>query len=203
MIRMLSKISIAVLLASMMIADLSMVQASEAQANDVQASEAQAENKLGGNFSLTDHDEQPFELSQLEGSVVLLFFGYTSCPDVCPAELGKMSQILRTFESRGDKVKGLFITVDPARDSPQILKDYTAYFSEHLKGLTGSREQINKVVRQYRAKYQITQNETDRITVDHSSTLYVIDKDGNLETMIPFGLSVPHVVNVVEWLLKK
>ena len=107
MIRMLSKISIAVLLASMMIADLSMVQASEVQAG----------NGLGGNFTLTDHDEQLFELSQLEGSVVLLFFGYTSCPDVCPAELGKMSQILRTFESRGDSVKGLFITVDPARDS--------------------------------------------------------------------------------------
>lgn len=172
-------------------------------AGDRQAANGQAVNKLGGNFSLTDHDNQPFELSQLKGSVVLMFFGYATCPDVCPIELGKMSQILKTFESRGEDVKGLFVTVDPARDTPEILKGYTAYFSKQLKGLTGTREQINKVARQYRVKYQIIQNETDRIVVDHSSNLYVIDKNGDLETMIPFGMSVPHVVNVVDWLVKK
>ena len=199
---MLSKKSIAVLLV-FILTGLSVAQAGERQASEVQPGSRQAGNRLGGNFSLTDHHNQPFELSQLKGSVVLMFFGYASCPDVCPTELGKMSQILKTFESRGDDVKGLFITVDPARDTPQILKDYTAYFSKQLKGLTGTREQINKVARQYRVKYQIIQNETDRIVVDHSSTLYVIDKKGELETMIPFGMSIPHVVKVVEWLVEK
>ncbi len=202
MMSMLSKKSIAVLLLCIL-TGLSVAQAGEGQASEVQTGSRQPGNRLGGNFSLTDHDNQPFELSQLKGSVVLMFFGYATCPDVCPAELGKMSQILKTFESRGDNVEGLFITVDPARDSPQILKDYTSYFSKQLTGLTGTRQQINKVARQYRVKYQIIQNETDRIIVDHSSTLYVIDKNGDLETMIPFGMSVPHIVNVVEWLIKK
>lgn len=157
---------------------------------------------LGGDFTLIDHNEQKFELKQLRGNVVLVFFGYTSCPDICPTELGKMAQILRAFEKQPDRVKALFITVDPERDSPQILKEYTKYFSQQLQGLTGSREQIDRVTRQYRVNYQINQNENRQIVVDHSSNLYVVDKKGDLNTIIPFGMSVDHVVNVVAWLLE-
>lgn len=157
---------------------------------------------LGGDFALIDHNEQTFELKQLRGNVVLIFFGYTSCPDVCPTELGKMAQILRAFENQPDSVKALFITVDPERDSPQILKQYTSYFSQQLQGLTGSREQIDRVAKLYRVNYQINKDEKKQITVDHSSNLYVVDKKGGLNTIIPFGMSVDHVVNVVEWLLE-
>jgi len=161
-----------------------------------------ADSKPGGDFSLTDQDNRNFELQQLRGNVVILFFGYTSCPDVCPSALGIMAQVLRVFEKKSNHVKGIFITVDPERDSPQILKEYTSYFSNQLQGLTGSREQIDKVTKQYRANYRISQNEMNNIVVDHSSNLYVIDKDGRLNTIVPFGMSINHIVNVVEWLLE-
>jgi protein SCO1 len=159
-------------------------------------------SRLGGDFSLTDQDEKIFELNQLQGSVVLVFFGYTSCPDVCPTELGEMAQILRAFEKQSDMVKGLFITVDPERDSAKVLKQYTSYFSKNLLGLTGSREQIDKVAKLYQANYRIYQNESRQKVVDHSSNLYVIDRHGDLNTIIPFGMSVDHVVNIVDFLLK-
>ena len=174
-----------------------------AQADDDQVENSLAGNKVGGNFFLTDHNNQPFELRQLQGNVVLIFFGYTSCPDVCPAELSQMAQILNTFEDSNDKVKGLFISVDPDRDSPQILKDYTAYFSQQLQGLTGSREEINAVTELFRVKYQIIKNAENRIVVDHSSTLYIIDKNGDLNTMVPYGMSVSHIINVIERLLEE
>jgi protein SCO1 len=159
-------------------------------------------SRLGGDFSLTDQNEKIFELNQLQGNVVLVFFGYTSCPDVCPTELGEMAQILRAFEKQSDKVKGLFITVDPERDSAKVLKQYTSYFSKNLLGLTGSREQIDKVAKLYQANYRIYQNENRQIVVDHSSNLYVIDRNGDLNTIIPFGMSVDHVIDVVDFLLK-
>jgi len=179
-----------------------------AQANNTQVKNSQldnglATNKVGGNFFLTDHDSQPFELHQLKNNVVLMFFGYTSCPDICPSELGRMAQILNNFEDRSDKVKGLFISVDPDRDSPQILKGYTAYFSQNLKGLTGSLEEINEVTDLFRVKYEITKNAENRIVVDHSSTLYIIDKKGDLNTMVPYGMSAAHIINVIERLLEE
>ena len=118
------------------------------------------------------------------------------------AELGLMAQVLNTFEDRGDMVKGLFISVDPERDSPQILKDYTSYFSQQLIGLTGTREEINEVAKLFRVKYKVTNNAENRIVVDHSSTLYIIDKNGNLDTMVPYGMSVAHIISVIENLLE-
>lgn len=162
----------------------------------------QAETKPGGDFSLINQDNEKFQLQQLRGNVVLLFFGYTTCPDVCPSELGKIAQVLSAFEKNNAPVKALFITVDPERDSPEKLKQYTSFFSKQLLGLTGSREQIDKVNNQYRANYRIYQDEQNQTVVDHSSNLYVIDKAGELNTIIPFGMGVSHVINVVELLLE-
>lgn len=158
--------------------------------------------ELGGDFTLTDHNEHKFELKQLRGNVVLVFFGYTSCPDICPTEMGKMAKILRAFEKKNDKVKGLFISVDPDRDSPQILKGYTSFFSNQLQGLTGSREEIDRIASQYGVHYQIQRNEKNKISVDHSSNIYVIDRKGELNTIILSGMTVNHVIDVVEWLLQ-
>lgn len=164
---------------------------------------AQADSKPGGDFTLTDQDNHNFQLQQLRGNVVLLFFGYTTCPDVCPMELGKIAGVLNKFEKMTGQVKGIFISVDPDRDSPQKLKEYTAFFSKQLQGLTGSREQIDQVAKQYRANYRISENEKNQIVVDHSSNLYVIDKKGDLHTIIPFGMGTNHVTKVVETLLDK
>ncbi len=161
-----------------------------------------AANKPGGDFSLMDQDKNEFQLQQLRGKVVLLFFGYTSCPDVCPAMLGTLARVLRVFDSDDSQVQALFISVDPERDSPERLKEYTRYFSTHLLGLTGSRDQIDQVARLYQAKYEISRDDKQHVSVDHSSHLYVIDQQGELNTIVPFGMGAAHIINVVKRLLK-
>jgi cytochrome oxidase Cu insertion factor (SCO1/SenC/PrrC family) len=160
-----------------------------------------ANSKPGGDFSLIDQDRHEFQLDQLRGKVVLLFFGYTSCPDVCPAVLGTLAKVLREFESDESLVKAVFISVDPQRDSPERLKEYTRYFSSQLLGLTGSRDQIDKVAKQYRVKYKISEDANMLVSVDHSSNLYVLDKQGEVNTIIPFGMGAGHIINVVQRLL--
>ena len=157
--------------------------------------------KLGGDFALTDQHGNSFNLQQLRGKVVLLFFGYTFCPDVCPAELSHVSMVLNRLGEDADKVSGVFVSIDPERDSPEVLKSYVGYFNEELIGLTGSLDEIDKVARQYRIKYQKQGDSTDRYTMDHSASLYVINQQGELTTVVPYGLPVEHVLRVVRYLL--
>jgi cytochrome oxidase Cu insertion factor (SCO1/SenC/PrrC family) len=162
---------------------------------------AHATIRPGGDFSLIDQDQHEFKLQQLRGDVVLLFFGYTSCPDVCPSELGTLAQVIRKFGTNDSQVKALFVSVDPERDTPQKLKQYTHYFSSQLIGLTGTREQIDKVAQLYQSKYKITRDNNEIISVDHSSNLYVIDQQGQINTIVPFGMGAAHIINIVQNLL--
>lgn len=151
-------------------------------------------NALGGDFDLTDQDGRPFHLQQLRGKVVLMFFGYTFCPDICPTELANMAWVLGRLQNRSDQVQGLFVTLDPERDKPEVLKNYTRFFNSELLGLTGTERQIRQVAKQYRVQYRRHQISNDSYTMDHSSNLYVIDRNGKLVTMVPYGLPVDHVL---------
>jgi cytochrome oxidase Cu insertion factor (SCO1/SenC/PrrC family) len=162
---------------------------------------AWAEDGIGGDFSLTDQAGQPFRLAQLRGKVVLLFFGYTFCPDICPTELANLSAVLNELPHAGDQVQGVFVTVDPERDTPRVLADYVGYFSRHLIGLTGSPDQIAQVAEKYRVKYRKNPRPGGAYSVDHSVNLYVIDRAGELATVIPYGLPPEHVLEVVRRLL--
>lgn len=159
------------------------------------------DDSIGGDFSLTDHDGQPFQLQQMQGKVVLLFFGYTYCPDVCPAGLANVAAVFRDLREKSDQVQGLFITVDPERDNPKILKEYVKYFSNNLTGLTGTIEDIRKVAKQYRADFKKRAYKSDNYTMDHSASLYVIDQQGQLSTVVPYGLPAEHILNVVRHML--
>jgi protein SCO1 len=162
---------------------------------------AEAMAGLGGDFTLTDQNGKPFHLQQLRNNVVLLYFGYTSCPDVCPIEIGKMSSVQKYFSERHeDRIWGLFVSIDPERDSQQRLKQYLNYFGDKILGLTGTRQEIDQVVHQYMANYRI-QKQGDDVTVEHSSNLYVINQEGEVVTMVPFGMSAAHVAKLVEGLL--
>ena len=158
---------------------------------------------IGGDFSLTDHNGQTYQLSQSRGKLVFLFFGYTSCPDVCPTELSILGQVFRKTNQQADQVQGLFVTVDPKRDTPDILKQYVGHFSEHIIGLTGSDSAIDKVAKQYHVNYQRHEKTGPNYSVDHTSNLYVIDKSGKLVTIIPYGLPYQHVMKILRDLLAK
>ncbi|WP_456446658.1 SCO family protein [Thiolapillus sp.] len=155
----------------------------------------------GGDFSLTDQHGKPFQLQQLRGKVVLLFFGYTSCPDVCPTELAGISRVLKLLKADAAKVQGVFVSVDPGRDSPKVLAEYVRYFDESLIGLTGSPSEIETVAKQYQVSYSKHPNPGGGYAMDHTANLYVIDPNGKLFAIVPYGFPPEHVVDVVKEIL--
>lgn len=137
---------------------------------------------LGGDFTLTSA-EGPVSLSDYKGKVVVLYIGYASCPDVCPTSLAILSQAFRDLtQEQRNQVQGIFISVDPERDTPEKLARYTGFFSDRLIGVTGNREQIDQVVRRYGAFYRMVELRDSALgyAVDHSSRLYLVDREGNL-----------------------
>ncbi|MEW8691719.1 MAG: SCO family protein [Candidatus Thiodiazotropha endolucinida] len=142
---------------------------------------------LGGDFTL--HSSQgEFLLEQLRGQVVLLFFGYTKCPDVCPTSLAFLTQALNELSDDELKfVQGVFISVDPKRDSFEILDDYVGYFHDNLIGVTGSETEIAAVAKQYGAQYYEVALEDSAFgyAVNHSAVTYLITPEGNLRFVFP------------------
>lgn len=133
----------------------------------------------GANFTLTNQDGRPFQLSGLRGRAVLLFFGYTSCPDACPTTLSKLSKVYKLLGPHRDRVVTLFISVDPGRDTPRVLKDYLKYFRVNAVGLTGTKEEIDRVVNLYGARYEIEKSDSATgYHINHSTDLYLIDQKG-------------------------
>lgn len=159
--------------------------------------------QLGGDFTLQSA-EGPVSLSDFKGQVSVIYIGYASCPDVCPTALAVLTQSLRQLsESEREQVQGIFISVDPERDTPAKLADYTAFFSPRIVGVTGSREEIDQVVRQYGAFYRIVDMEDSAMgyAVDHSSRLYLVDREGHLVETLLHNTSVPAMTTALKTLL--
>ena len=151
---------------------------------------------VGGDFILTDHNNQRFELSSLRGKAVLIFFGYTSCPDVCPTTLSKLSEVERRLGNDSKQVKTLYITVDPARDTPQVMKDDLSNFDVDALGLTGTKAEIDKVVALYGAQYEIIPlpDSAAKYSVAHTATLYALDGQGRTRLEFPYDAKVDDIV---------
>lgn len=164
---------------------------------------AAPEPTIGGDFSLTDHNAQPFALTALRGKVVVVFFGYSMCPDVCPTTLSKLSSVARRLGDDRANVKTLYITVDPARDTPEVLKADLGLFSLDALGLTGSREEIDRVVAQYGAEYRIvpTPESAGQYAVNHTTTLYVLDQRGRVALTFPYEATVDEIVSGLQGLI--
>jgi cytochrome oxidase Cu insertion factor (SCO1/SenC/PrrC family) len=158
---------------------------------------------LGGDFTLTDHNNQTYHLSHSRGKVVAMVFGYTTCPDVCPMALSEMSALLNGLEEQASEVQALFISVDPERDSLAKLSAYVPWFHPNILGLTGTLPAIEAVARQYHAHFTLHKSSpTDTgYTVDHNANLFLIDRKGSLAQIIPFGLPVSHKHQAITRLL--
>ena len=135
---------------------------------------------IGGPFALTDTDSRRFTDKDLLGSYSLVYFGYTFCPDVCPTTLNQVAEALDRLGSKADRIRPVFITIDPRRDTPAVLKQYVAAFSPRLIGLTGSDAEIATVAREFRVYYapHRTGDGPGDYTMDHSSVLYLLGPDG-------------------------
>ncbi|KAF5580758.1 SCO1 precursor [Fusarium pseudocircinatum] len=138
--------------------------------------------KVGGTFELIDQDGKPFTSEMMKGKHSLVYFGFTRCPDICPEELDKMATMLDIVEEKAPgALLPIFITCDPARDTPKALKDYLGEFHEKFIGLTGTYDQIKALCKKYRVYFSTPQNVKpgQDYLVDHSIYFYLMDPDGD------------------------
>ena len=153
---------------------------------------------VGGDFSLSREGDS-FALSDYRGQVVLLYFGYTFCPDVCPTSLALMRQALRELSPEQlAQVQGVFVSVDPQRDTPERLAEYTRFFHPRIMGVSGSEAQLAEAGRLYGAAWARAESDSAMgYSVDHSSSTYVIDRTGKLVSILPHGASAQRIIETV------
>ncbi len=132
-------------------------------------------SSIGGSFTLTGADGKAVSDADLKGQPVVLFFGYTHCPDVCPTTLFEVSELFRKL-GEGAKIRGVFVSVDPERDTPEILKDYLGSFDKRIIGLSGSRAALEPMLKAYRVYARKNPAANGEYSMDHSSIVYLMDK---------------------------
>jgi protein SCO1/2 len=154
---------------------------------------------VGGPFSLIDGDGKPVTDQTWHGKYMLVYFGYTFCPDVCPTTLTNLADALDKLGAKADRIQPLFITVDPKRDTPDVVKQYAAAFGPRIIGLTGSAEQIATAAKEYRVYYaeHRTGPGPDDYSMDHSSVLYLMGPDGRFIAPLRADQSGPELATAL------
>ncbi|WP_020394369.1 SCO family protein [Thiolinea disciformis] len=152
---------------------------------------------LGGDFSLTDQEGQRFQLEQLRGKVVLLFFGFTHCPSVCPDSLAKIKVALQTAPK--EQVAAVFVSVDPERDTVERIRAYIEPFGGQFTALTGSATELQPVLESYqiRVKSMKKSPNDQKYMIDHTADIYVLDRMGKIVGLVPYGLPTEHLQKVL------
>jgi protein SCO1 len=150
---------------------------------------AQQVAAVGGPFELIDQDGNRVTDRDLTGRPFLVFFGFTHCPEICPTALFEISELMRALGKDADRTRALFITVDPERDTPPVLKDYLSNFDRHLVGLTGDPAAVAAAAKAYRAYYKKVPLSQGGYTMDHTAIVYLMDKQGRFVS--PFKLDRP------------
>ena len=154
-------------------------------------------------FTLTDHNGQSRSLSDFKGKVVVLFFGYTQCPDVCPTSMVELAEVKRLMGADGDKLQGVFVTVDPVRDTAELLKAYMANFDPTFVAFIPTPEQLAVVAKDYKIYYKKVDGKTPTsYTMDHSAGSYVYDTQGNLRLYSRYGVGTQVLAQDIQTLLK-
>lgn len=133
-----------------------------------------AGGQIGGPFTLTDETGATVTDAQVFTEPALVYFGFASCPDVCPLDNARNSEVAEILKSRGQTLRPVFISVDPGRDTPEVLAEYTANFSDSLLGLTGTPEQVKAVADAYKVLYEIPQDTTGNYPVNHTTLTYLV-----------------------------
>jgi protein SCO1/2 len=153
-------------------------------------------------FSLTDHQGQARTLEDFRGKLVLLFFGYTQCPDVCPTTLSEMAQVMKLLDKDADKVQVLFVTLDPERDTPALLSRYVPSFYPSFLGLVGDKAATDEVVKEFKLFVQKIPAKTGSgYTIDHTAGSYLFDTQGHIRLFIRHGLGAEPIAQDIRTLL--
>ena len=155
-------------------------------------------------FQLRDHNGQRRSLKDFAGKLVVVFFGYTQCPDVCPTSMAELAEVKKTLGADGDKLQGIFITVDPQRDTPEILKAYMANFDPSFLALIPTPEELAVLAKDYKVYYKKVDGSTPTsYTMDHSAGSYVYDTQGRLRLYARYGGGAAALAGDLKLLLKQ
>lgn len=160
---------------------------------------------VASDFTLTRAEGTSFQLSEMRGKVVLLFFGYTSCPDVCPTTLAELNQALTQLSGEdADKVQVLLVTVDPEHDTPERMQEYVDHFNESFIGLSGTEADLTKVWGDYGVYREIVKvNSASGYSVDHTARVTMIDQQGNLRVSFGFETPAEDIVHDLKLILRE
>ena len=155
-------------------------------------------------FVLTDHNGQAKSIKDFAGKVVVMFFGYTQCPDVCPTSMSELVEVKKLLGKDGDLVQGLFVTVDPQRDTPEVLKAYMGNFDPTFLALYTTPEKLEAVAKDYKVYYKKVDGKTPTsYTMDHSAGSYVYDTQGKLRLYTRYGTGAAPLAADIKLLLQK
>jgi protein SCO1/2 len=154
-------------------------------------------------FRLTDFNGKPRALADFRGKVVVVFFGYTQCPDVCPTTLSDMAEVKKRLGPDGDKLQVIFVTLDPDRDTPQVLSQYVPAFDPSFLGLFGTRDETAAVAKEFKVFYQKVPGKTETsYTLDHTAGSYVFDREGRLRLFLRHAGAVEPIVEDLRKLVR-
>ena len=158
---------------------------------------------FGKTLELSDHNGQRRTLSDFKGKVVALFFGFTHCPDVCPTTLSEMAVVMKELGADAGRLQVLFVSVDPERDTADVLKLYVPAFNPSFLGLTGSADEISRAAKEFKIYYQKQPLKGGGYTMDHSAGTYIIDGEGRLRLFAQYGAGAPALLHDIRQLLKQ
>jgi protein SCO1 len=168
--------------------------------NELMSGKAQ----VGGPFALTDQFGSPRSLRDFQGKFVLLYFGYAFCPDVCPTDLAAMAQAIRALGSQGDKVLPVFVTLDPERDTQELLRSYVAAFHPRFVALRGTEDEVRRVATAYKVYFEkVTPPGSSAYLIDHMAFVFLLDREGNYLAFFPPGTSAERMAVMIREVLAK
>jgi protein SCO1/2 len=142
---------------------------------------------VGGPFEMVDHTGKTVTEADFRGKPSVYFFGFTHCPDVCPTTLYEMSTYLEDLGEDADKLNVAFVTVDPERDTPEVMSDYITPFDDHIVGLSGTPDQVAAMTKAFRVYSRRVDQDDGEYTMDHTATIYLMDADGKFVGTIAYG----------------
>jgi protein SCO1/2 len=153
-------------------------------------------------FALTDHNGLARTLKDFRGKVVMVFFGYTQCPDVCPTSMAELAEVKKLLGQDGERLQGLFVSIDPQRDRPEMLKEYMANFDPTFLALYTTPEKLVALAKEYKVYYKKVEGQTPTsYTMDHSAGCYVYDTQGKLRLYTRYGSGAPALAADIKLLL--
>jgi protein SCO1/2 len=173
------------------VASLSYAQTAQSRAESTRLMSELMSGKgqVGGPFTLLDQTGKKRSLAEFKGKVVLIYFGYMSCPDICPTDLINLAGLLKRLGKESEQVQAIFITLDPARDTPELIGKYVQYFDKRILGLRGTEQQTKEVATKYKTFYEKVSLKSNQYVIDHTAFVYIMNRAGKYLAFFPPGTS--------------